>query len=95
MFNGGYVMVDCTGLDLIKGQTPQTVDGIYTRVENAVKTGKPIYACGCNWGGRKVSPIQVFVIYFDGVAYCTSSTLQIVIDNEDTVTINNMAPANG
>lgn len=95
MFNGGYVMIDCTGLDLIKGLTPQTIGGIYAKTEKAIATGKPLYACGCNWDGKDVTPVQVFAIYFGDKIYCTASTLQIIIDTDDSIIINNMAPANG
>ena len=94
--NGGYVVIDCTGLDLLKGSTPQTVTGLHERVTEAVRTGKPIFANNCIWGtGKPVSPIQVFAIYFSDIEtwIVTSSTLQIVVPANDSVTIVNMAPS--
>lgn len=44
--NGGYILIDATGLDLLKGETPQTVSGIYNRVKSAMATNKPIYTIG-------------------------------------------------
>ena len=93
--NGGYVMIDCTGIDLTKGETPQTVTGLYKKVQTAMQTGKPIYAGGMIWGsGKPVTPVQVFCIQlYDDEVYCTASTLQVRVKNTDVVTIGNMAPS--
>lgn len=88
--NGGYVLIDCTGLDLTKGQTPQTISGIHKKVKTAMESGKPIYACNCNWGGKDVTPIEVFCIEFDNDIIATASTLQVVISDSDAIIINNM-----
>lgn len=89
--NGGYVMIDCTGLDLTKGSTEQTINGLYNKVQTAMKSNKPIYAYNAIWGtGKPITPIQVFVIQFDGYVICTSSTLQIILTSSDVVTINNL-----
>lgn len=93
---GGYAMVDCTGLDLTKGETPQTIAGLYNRAKTAFESNKPVFAFNCVWGNRgMVSPIQVFGIDW-GVAVgliFTASTLQIRINPDDGVIITNMAPA--
>ena len=86
----GYIGIDCTGLDLIKGSTPQTISGIYSKVKDAMDTGKAIYAYNCNWSGAYVTPIEVFAIDFTTQIIVTSSTLQIIITPADVVTINNM-----
>lgn len=92
--NGGYVMIDCTGIDLLKGETPQTVTGLYAKVQVAMQTGKPIYAGNMIWGsGKPVTPVQVFAIQFDDMVICTASTLQVRVNSSDVVTIVNMAPA--
>lgn len=90
----GYVVVECDGLDLTKGSTEQTKTGLYKKVKDAIKTGKPILASGCVWGSESaISPIYVFTVEFDGYVICTASTLQVVITDEDVVTIVNMAPS--
>lgn len=87
----GYTQIDCTGLDLIKGATPQTVNGLYQRVKIAMGIGKPIIAYNAVWGtGRAVTPILTFAIDWGDFIICTASTLQIVIQPDDTITINNM-----
>lgn len=87
----GYIQIDCTGLDLLKGSTPQTVDGLYKRVKVAMGIGKPIMVYNAVWGtGRAVTPLLTFAIDWGDFIICTASTLQIVIQPDDTITINNM-----
>lgn len=88
---GGYTMIDCQGLDLTKGATPQTITGIYNKVHEAFKLNKPIYAYNCTWGTEgAVTPIQIMAIEFDDYTICTASTLQIVISPLDVITIVNL-----
>lgn len=92
MRNGGYVMVDCEGLDLIKGSTPQTITGIYEKVQKAMKTGKEILACNCVWDTNlDVTPISVMAIQINPTTViCTAATLQVIITSSDVITINNL-----
>ena len=92
MKNGGYVMVDCKGLDLIKGSTPQTIPGIYEDVQKAMKTGKEILACNCVWDtSLDVTPISVMAIQINATTViCTAATLQVIITSSDVITINNL-----
>lgn len=97
MANGGYIMVDCTGLDL-NTSTKQTVTGIFNRVETAFKTGKPIYCVGATFNisgtGNTTSPISVILNSDENGGYvATASTLQLWIDSDDGVQIVNLAPA--
>lgn len=89
---GGYINIDCTGLDLIKGSTEQTITGIYNKVSESMKANKPMFAYNCVWGNLGgVTPIQVFAIQTaSDTITVTASTLQIIIKNDDTITINNM-----
>lgn len=90
---GGYTLINCTGLDLIKGSTPQTITGIYNKVKSAMATGKMMIVENCNWNGAAVTPISVFAIDFGDYIIVTSSTLQIIVNKTDVITINNLAPA--
>lgn len=93
--NGGYCMIDCTGLDLTKGSTAQTISGLYNKVLTSMGCNKPVYAYNCAWGDIGImSPIQVMCLLFAADEYiiATASTLQIVITKSDVVTINNLAP---
>ena len=98
MANGGYIMVDCTGIDL-NTSTKQTVTGIFNRVETAIKSGKPVYAIGAtfniNGTGNFTSPINVMINSDENGGYvATASTLQLWVDKDDGVQIVNLAPAN-
>lgn len=90
---GGYILIDCKGLDLTKGSTEQTIEGLYAKVTAAISSGKMIIAQNLTWGsGKPVTPINVFAIDFTDNIICTASTLQIVVTPADKVTIVNMAP---
>ena len=90
--NGGYIMIDCSGLDLIKGSTEQTINGIYKKVADAMKKNKPLYCVNAVWGDYgKITPIACFANKSStSDIIITSSTLQIIITNEDVITINNL-----
>lgn len=99
MANGGYILVDCTGLDL-NTDTKQTITGIFTKVATAFKSGKPVYCVNATFNisgtGNTVSPVAVMVNSDENGGYvATASTLQLWIDSDDGVTIVNMAPSNG
>ena len=89
----GYINIDCKGLNLL-AQEAQTIDGLYNEIQEAITTGKPIYATNLVWGDvSAISPVQVFSVQWDGYVILTSSTLQVIVTTEDSVTINNLAPA--
>lgn len=91
----GYVLVDCSGLDLLS-ETTQTISGLYAKIASAMNTGKMIIAENMIWGDDgTISPVHVFAIDMGSPygIYCTASTLQIRVSPLDVVTIVNMAPA--
>lgn len=91
----GYVSVDCKGLNLL-AESSQTITGLYAACQEAMSTNKPIVAVNCVYGtGVNMTPINVFIVPFDGYIVATASVLQIVVTDEDAVTINNLAPAEG
>ena len=99
MANGGYIMVDCTGIDL-NTDTKQTITGIFDQVDKAFKSGKPVYAINATFNisgtGNMTSPVNVMINSDENGGYiATASTLQLWIDSDDGVTVVNMAPANG
>lgn len=92
---GGYILVDCGGLELTS-QTKQTIDGIYERVKIAYDTGKPVYATNVLFDEKPMTPVAVMVNPLPGdedILVCTASTLQIRVDEDDGVTIVNMLAA--
>lgn len=85
--SNGYVVVDCTGIDLL-ADSKVTVTGIYEKVKAAYETGKPMIASNCEYGeGVPMTPIPVMSIIEAGVYIMTASILQVRVDNEDGVTI--------
>lgn len=85
MFNAGYIMVDCDGLDL---GNLGTVNGLYVKVKSAINTGKPIILTGIVNGDQGFSPIAAF----GGIESATSVFLSffpvtIHIDSDDAVTM--------
>lgn len=92
-FIGGYVLVDCGGLNLLS-ESSQTITGLYKQCQDALATKKPILAVNCNWGTIPVSPISVIGIQLeeDTITF-TSATLQIVVGDDNGVIINNLAPS--
>lgn len=87
---GGYVNVDCTGVELTT-ETAQTVAGIFERVVSAFKANKPIYAYNCTWEGDLMTPVAIMVTPRSSGNYiATASTLQLEIAPDNTVTVINM-----
>ena len=83
--NGGYVMIDCAGVDL---GNLSPVNGLYSKAKNALNTGKPIVLNNVVNGEQSFTPITAF----GGVESETSVFLSffpvtIHIDNEDTITM--------
>ena len=88
----GYIIIDCTGIDMLSDDS-QTLTGLYARVQEAINSGKPIYATGLTWGEQgTMSPIEIFTVQFDGYVVCTASTIQIIVGADDSITINNLIP---
>lgn len=89
----GYVSIDCQGLNLL-AESSQTITGLYDACQEAMSSGKPIVAVNCVYGtGVAMTPVNVFIVPFDGYIVATASVLQVVVTDEDAVTINNLAPA--
>lgn len=84
-FNGGYIMVDATGLDVSVTDDSQTVTGLYDRLEEAITTGKPVMLCGAVNGDSPVSPAFVTVSEGAGASF-TLGTFTAVVASDDSVT---------
>ena len=88
-FTGGYQIVDCDGLNLLGGSTPQTKTGLYKKMQSALKSGKPVFASNCTYGaGHPMTPICVMCQQEDeNTVVATASILQIWITKADSVTV--------
>lgn len=92
--NGGYVMVDCGGLNMLAGAA-QTIAGLYAKCAAAYASGKPILAYNVNYGtGVPTTPIPVFGIIEDDVYVMTASILQVRVTSADSVTITGLVGNN-
>ena len=82
----GYVVVDCTGIDLA-AEEKVTIDGIFAAFTDAVNCGKPIFAENIVGDDDAFSPANVVVYPSSGDYVFALGGATITIDNEDGVTI--------
>lgn len=87
---GGYVMVDCTGIDekaiTDASTTGVTVPGIYAKFDAAHKTNKPVIAYNVITGSNKYGPFDVS-IYGNSLAYQVAlGTIVVQVSADDKVT---------
>lgn len=91
--NGGYVMIDCKGLDLTSNEE-QTISGLYNDMVNAIKTGKPLVAYNCVWGSNNDSPMTPIPFFAqnwtDSLVVGTASILNISCTSADKVTVTSL-----
>ena len=91
MKNGGYIMVDCTGLDLSLS-TAQEIPGIWNKAVKAMAQNKPIIAHGCKYSTAAVSPVTTFGWYIDtDEIVIVGATLHVHIKDDDTATVLDVA----
>jgi len=95
MRKGGYVMIDCKGLDLTGGSTPQVLTGLHSRIADAFATEKLILLNNCRRGsGVFVSPIPVIVNASSTSYVLYNGTLAITVTNADSATVADLTSAN-
>lgn len=91
--NGGYIMIDCKGLDLTSNEE-QTISGLYNDMVNAIKTGKPLVAYNCVWGSNNDSPMTPIPFFAqnwtDSLVVGTASILNISCTSADKVTVTSL-----
>lgn len=92
--NGGYVLINGSGIDVTKGATEQTLTGFYAELISAKKTGKPVFVGGMIAGaGVSMSPVQGFIKTGEGTASFTFSTMQINATSADVITVTDLTAA--
>lgn len=89
MTHTGYVMVDCTGLNL-NTSSEQTIDGIYAKAKSALDSGKPCIAANCNMSGAPCSPCSVIAWMEGTTIIATGHVLRLSITSDDKVTVTNL-----
>ena len=88
---GGYYMLDGLGIELTGN--PKKYDGAWDAAVEALKSDKPIIGYNTLLSTAPVSPVPVFGWYLSTTRIClVGATLHILIDNDDTVTIQDVAP---
>ena len=90
MYNSGYILFDCGGLDL-NDSTEQTIDGIYDRAKSALTAGKAVFATNCVMSNMPCTPVSVVAWDQgnDGII-ATGHVLRITIAKDDGVTVTNL-----
>lgn len=90
MYKGGYVLVDCDGLEL-NDSTTQSIPGIYKRAKEALYSGKLCLACNCLMNDGVCSPVAVAAWQEDeNTIIATGHVLRITIESDDDVTVTNL-----
>lgn len=89
MTHTGYVMVDCTGLNL-NTSSEQTISGIYAKAKAALDSGKPCIAANCNMSGAPCSPCSVIAWMEGTTIIATGHVLRLSITSADKVTVTNL-----
>lgn len=82
--NGGYAIIDCTGLNL---GNPGTVSGLYAKVKSALDAKKPFWLFNVVNGTTAFSPIPAFGGTEDGGVFVSFEPVTIHISTSDVVTI--------
>ena len=83
--NGGYAMVDCSGLDL---NTLGTVTGLYQKVKAAIGTEKPIVLSGIVNDEQGFTPIMAFGgVESESSVFLSFFPVTLHISNLDVVTM--------
>lgn len=84
MVKGGYVLIDCTGLDLAE---LGTVTGLYNQLDAAIKAGKFILLANVENDGTNFTPIPSFGGYDDDGIFVSFEPVTIHVSTSDVVTI--------
>lgn len=82
--NGGYALVDCAGVDL---GNLGTVNGLYSKLDSAIKSGKFILLTNVVNGDTTFSPIPAFGGYDDDGIFMSFEPVTIHVTNSDVVSI--------
>lgn len=90
--NGGYKMIDCTGLDLLAG-SKVTFAGLYGTLKNALKADKPIIAYGAEYNDVKSSPIYLNAYEGSNKVIAKTGVYEIEVDKDDGVTVTDLTSA--
>ena len=89
--NGGYILVDCAGLELSSAEA-QSISGIWKKAVAAIKVQKPIIVENCTYGEAPVSPVTCFGWRLaDDEIVIVGATLHVHVKDDDTATVLDVA----
>ena len=89
--NGGYIMVDCMGLELTETD-PQSIEGIWEKAKEAIKANKPIIAHNSTYAAAPVSPVTCFGWALSATEIViVGATLHIHVKSDNTATVIDVA----
>lgn len=83
----GYIMVEVNGLDVSDTEV-QTIPGLYSRLTNAIETGKAIMLTGLMNGDAEVSPVYVAATLGAGATITLSGFAAVVTDDDKVTPVN-------
>lgn len=97
ILKGGYAMIDCAGLNLLSAES-QSSTRIYAQMKEAIELGKPTFAYNIVYGeNNPMTAVPVMVNYdpySSTTIVATASVLQIFVEQDGSIRIVNLAPAN-
>lgn len=90
--NGGYVMLDATGVDL-SADAKKTVTGLHAKIKKAIESEKPIVFYGIVNDTAKLAPVFATVEPSSTSYVVTINATTATVDSSDGVTIASLIPA--
>lgn len=90
--NGGYCMIDCSGLDLLAG-SKVTFAGLYGTLGKALKADKPIIAYGAEYNDVPSTPITLNAYQGTNKIIAKTGVYEIEVDKDDGVTVKDLTAA--
>ena len=82
--NGGYALVDCSGVDL---SNLGTVNGLFSKLDSAIKSGKFVLLANIVNGTTSFTPIPAFGGYDDDGIFMSFEPVTIHVTSGDVVSI--------
>ena len=76
--NGGYILVDFSGVNL-NDENPQVIPGIFTAVDAALKTNKPIIAINAVMSVEDIATIPVSPFFMSGIHLITETEVDTIV----------------
>lgn len=90
--NGGYAMIDLTGLDLAE-DSEQTLDGVYAKAVRAMSLNKPIVLNNLKSGTADCTPTYARAMLDDTSVILAFEATTVTITSADKATVASLIPA--